>query len=310
MAEDSLLLKINKLHRDLFPNLYVVTKNIYEYTIFYLNKCFGYFIEKRRFRKKLGYKLDLKNPRNFNEKIIWKKIYERSPLLTRTADKYEVRNYVKEVLGEEEGNNLLIPLLYVTNKPKTIPFDILPKDFVIKANHGNGWNIIVRNGIFDKKEIIKKCKQWLKIPYGVEKIEWGYKDIKRKIIIEEFISDENGDSPKDYKFQVMNGEVKLIQVFYDRFDDLKNSNFTKDWKYLNFMWPYKQGENMNKPKNLEKMIKLAEILGSAFSHVRIDFYSVNDKIYFGEITHYPSSGLAKFRPEKFDFDFGDEWRLN
>lgn len=307
--EDSLLLKLNKLHRDLFPNLYVFTKNIYEYGMYGLNKATMYAIEKRRFKKKVGYKPNLKNPRSFNEKIVWKKIHERDTLLTKTADKYEVRNYVKDMLGEEEANKILIPLLYVTDKPETIPFDKLPKDFVVKANHGNGWNIIVRNGEYAKKEIIKKCKQWLRIPYGVEKLEWGYKKVNRKIIIERFITDKKGNIPKDYKFQVVNGKVAFIQVFYDRFSNLKNSNFSKDWQFMNFKWPYTMGIKLDKPKNLEKMISLAEMLGSAFTHARIDFYSVDGAIYFGEITHYPSSGLAKFKPEKFDFELGKQWRI-
>lgn len=308
--EDSLLLKLNKLHRDLFPNLYVITKNLYEYGMYSMNKATRYAIEKRRFKKKVGYKPNLKDPRSFNEKIVWKKIHNRDPLLTKTADKYLVRSYVKEVLGEKEANKILIPLLYVTDKPETIPFDKLPDNFVVKANQGNGWNIIVKNGNYDKKEIIKKCKLWLKIPYGVEKLEWGYKNINKKIIVEKFIADEKGNSPKDYKFQVFNGKVKFIQVFYDRFTDLKNSNFTKEWEFMNFKWPYKMGRKLEKPKNLEKMIGLAEMLGSAFTHARIDFYSVDGAIYFGEITHYPSSGLAKFKPESFDFELGKYWRLD
>ncbi len=146
----------------------------FQYIIYFLNKITNYKIEKWRFYKRTGYKLNLKKPRSFNEKIVWKKINDRNPLLPITADKYKVRSYIKKVLGEEKAREILIPLLYVTDKPKTIPFEKLSENFVVKSNHGSGTNIIIKNSKYNKKEIVKECKKWLKTPHGLEKLEWAY----------------------------------------------------------------------------------------------------------------------------------------
>ena len=289
--------------------LFILVLTVYNYFFWYANILTNYYFEKKSFKKNLGYKLNLKNPRSFNEKVVYKKIHDRNPLLTRTADKYSVRSYVKEVLGEKEGEKILIPLLYVTDKPKTIPFEKLPKDFVIKANHGSGWNIIVRNGKYNKKEIIKKCEAWLNTPFGLEKMEWAYKDIKRKIVIEEFIQDEKGKSPKDYKFFVFHGKCKMIQVDSDRFEEHTRSLFDENFNYLDMSLKFKQGKKIKPPKKYKEMKKLAEKIVEKFEFARIDLYTTKNKIYLGEITHYPETGNGLFTPIKKDRELGKNWKI-
>lgn len=283
-----------------------------EYLLYYLNKLTNYKIEREIFRKKTGYKPNLKDPKSFNEKIIYKKRKDRNPLLPITADKERVRKYIKKVLGKEEAEKILIPLIHVTDKPETIPFEKLPKNFIIKANHASGRNIIVRDGKFDKKEIIKKCKEWLKMPYRLGKLEWAYQPIKRKIIIEKLITDKNGNIPRDYKFFVFNGKCKLVQIDFDRRTKDKEhtrSLYDGNWNYIDASLKYPQGKRVKKPTNFNEMKSLAEKLGNSFNFIRADFYSVGEKIRFGEITHYPGSGREYFKPKLLDFELGKEWDL-
>jgi len=289
--------------------LFVVLSNIRAYVIYFLNKISNYRLEKKIFYKRLGYPLNLKTPKSFNEKIIWKKIHDRNPLLPVTADKYQVRSYLKEVLGEEKAKEILIPLLYVTDQPETIPFEKLPPDFIVKANHGSGWNIIVRNGKFNKEEIIKTCRRWLKTPYGLQWLEWAYQPIKRKIVIEKLLLD-GGNIAKDYKFFMFHGKCKLFNVTFNRYNNPSRSFFDEKWNFLLLKGPhYSQGSKIKKPIHYEIMLELAEKLSKPFDFVRVDLYNLNGKIYFGELTHYPVSGTMKFEPNSFDFELEKYWNI-
>ena len=289
--------------------MFILVLTVYNYFFWYANILTNYYFDRRKFKKNLGYKLNLKNPRSFNEKIVYKKIYDRDPLLTKTSDKYRVRDYVKKVLGEKEGEKILIPLLYVTDKPETIPFEKLPKDFVVKANHGSGWNIIVRDGKYNKKEIIKKCKAWLKTPHGLDKLEWAYKNVKRKIIIEKLLEDNDGNIPKDYKFFVFHGKCKMIQVDFDRFCGHTKTLCDENWNYLDVVYGYEKGRPLKKSEKINKLKKLAEHLAKPFSHVRVDLYCLGNQPYVGEFTHYSLTGMTPFKPEKFDFELGKYWKI-
>jgi hypothetical protein len=191
--------------------LFVTLVIIRAYSLYFINRISNYRLEKIKFYKELGYPLNLKNPISFNEKIFWKKIYDRNPLLPVASDKYQVRSYVQVLLGEERAREILIPLLYVTNRPETIPFERLPSAFIIKPNHASGRNIIVKDGHYNQKEIIKTCQRWLKTPYGLEKLEWAYQSIKRKIVIEELLLEE-GEVPTDFKFHMFHGKCKSILI--------------------------------------------------------------------------------------------------
>lgn len=291
------------------PPMYNTLVNL----VYYLNKITNYSLEKYKFYKSLGYKLNLKNPKSFNEKITWKKINDRNPLLPITADKYRVRQYIKDILGEKEANEILIPLLYVGDDPKKIPFEDLPDEYIIKANHNSGPNFIKRkNDKINKKEIILIFKKQLKKSYGTEKNEWAYQKIPRKIIIEKLLIDENGKIPKDYKFHMNHNQCEFVRVFSDRQTNLSAVTYDENWNFL----PNIKINNIPigvltaKPPNFKKMLEIAKKLSKKFDYIRVDLYTINNKIYFGELTHYPGSGRAKIEPRLFDFKLGDKWKLD
>ncbi len=277
-----------------------------------IEKLFDNSIEKLRFRKKLGCKLDLINPASFNQKLVWKKLYDRNPLLPVTSDKYAVRFFVKDVFGTEEAEKILIPLLYMTDQPENIPFDELPEEYVIKANHGYGAKacIFVKDDAPpDKGNIIRVSKKWLGSSYGALAHEWAYQSIKRKVIIEKLVKDENGNLPKDYKFFIFHGKCRLIQVDHNRFSKHVRTLYSPDWKPLEISYSYPRGQEEPVPSKIDRMIYLSEKLSKHFDFVRVDLYIIEDRIYFGELTHYPESGLGRFSPDSFDFELGKYWKL-
>lgn len=246
-----------------------------------------------------GKSINFKNPKTFNEKINWIKLYDRRPIMTKLADKYAVREYVKEKLGEK----YLIPLLWSGKNPEDIPFDELPNSFVIKTNHASGTNIIVKNkSELNREEAIKQLKSWLSKNYYYPKREWAYKEIDRKVVVEEFIGPKN-KVPEDYKLFVINEKVVLIQVDHDR--DVKHTRSLYDpkWNKLNYTLEFEKSEIvLDKPNKLDELIYCAEILGEGFSQVRIDFYIVDDQLYFGEITFYHGAGFERFIPNDYELN--------
>jgi hypothetical protein len=264
--------------------------------------------ERRVFEERHGYSLDLKNPKSFNQKMCWKKIYDRNKLIPVTSDKYLVYDYIRNILGEEKIR--LIPLLFVTDDPRLIPFDKLPEEYIIKANHGSGKNMVIERGSkINKDDIIRQCQKWLATPYGLFKHEWAYQPIKRKIIIQPLLRDSKGLLPADYKFYVFHGKCKVIQVSQDRMSEHKLNLYTPQWNPINAKKKFPLGEIVEPPRKLEEMIKISEILSDHFSFVRVDFYLIEDSIYFGELTHYPGSGRSRFTPTSFDFELGSYWDL-
>ena len=310
----------------LFPIYYSYTG----YKIFNLIiKLTGYKEEKQHFFKSLGYHPNIENPRSFNEKVLQKKFYDRNPILPIVSDKFLVRKYLKDVLGEKEAKKILIPLLYETNKPESIPFEYLPEEYIIKANHACRQYILVENmkkqkkytivnankttKLFDckkaRKEIINICRNWLSMPYGFRGLEWAYQPIKRKIVIEKLLRDSKGKIPADYKFSIIHGKCQLIQVYYDRFVDINRAWYTPEWKYINIKGHIGKASYKQKPENLEIMIFLAELLGKSFDFIRVDLYLVDKKIYFGELTNYPLAGRTPFDPISLDFELGSKWKI-
>ena len=291
--------------------LFAILINMKAYFFYFLNKVYGYHYVKVKFYKKIGYPLNLKCPRSFNEKIAWKKIHDRNPLLPVTADKYQVRSYIKEILGEDKAKELLIPLLYVTDKPETIPFSKLPPAFIVKPNHASGRYIIVEDGKFNKEEIIDACRRWLMTPYGLDKLEWAYKPIKkRKILVEKLLREEKINILKEFNFHMFHGKCKLVNVLFDKMNNLSVSCFDEKWYFLPVKIPRRpQGPKIQKPKNYEIMLELAEKLAKPFDHVRVDLYNLNGKIYFGELTHYTASGVWKYEPSSFAFELGKHWKV-
>lgn len=262
------------------------------------------YIIEHQFERAVGYKPNIDNPKSFNEKMQWLKLYNEDPLLTKCADKYLVREYVKEKIGEE----YLIPLLGVWDSPDEIDFDKLPNQFVLKVNWGSGQNIIVKDkSKLDIKEAKAKLKEWLK-PHSNHYylgFEWCYKNIQAKIIAEKYIQQLNDDL-YDYKFLSYNGKVKNLFVVSDRYNNKYVDFYDTDWNKLPFERLYHNSPNgIAKPQNLDKMISLAERLSKDFPFVRVDFYDIEDKIYFGEITFYPGNGLEAFEPVEWDYKLGE-----
>ena len=270
----------------------------------------GYKKEKKRFREKLGYELNLKKPKTFNQKIVWKKIYDRNPLLRIIVDKHKVREYVTLMIGEKKAKMILIPLLFSTKNPKKIPFDTLPKECIIKTTHASNTNIIVntKNPI-DQRNAIKQLISWCNKPFGLLHHEWAYHKISPRIIIEKLLYDDNGELPIDYKFLVFHGKCHYIQVYDQRKTEITCSFFDNDWNQLSISWKNSKGPYITKPDNLNLMIEIAERLASPFDFLRVDLYSINGKIYFGELTNYPASGHLQIKPLKADLQIGSKWKI-
>lgn len=234
-----------------------------------------------QFYHQLGYHIDFDNPKTFNEKIQWLKLYYHNPLLTICADKYLVRDYIKEQIGEE----YLIPLLGVWDSADEIDFDALPKQFVLKVNWGSGQNIIVKNkSKLDIKDAKKKLNKWMEplSNHYYHGFEWCYKDIKPKIICEQYIEQENNDIT-DYKVLCFHGTPQNIFTCTERATGLKVDFFTMDWVHLPFERLYHPCalKCPTKPQFLEKMGKLAHKLSKNFIFIRVDFYEIRGTLYIG-----------------------------
>ena len=259
---------------------------------------------KRWYKKATGNDLDLRNPKSFNEKIQWLKLYDSTPLKTRLADKYLVRGWIKEKIGEE----YLVPLLGVWDSFDDIDFDKLPTKFVLKANHGSSWNIVVDDkAAFNQVEAKKKFDTWMKLNFAFQVgFELHYMNIPRKIIAEKYL--ENTEGLKDYRFYCFNG--KPYQVWVDIYSGTPNhlrSIFDMDWNKIPMKCTWPDGGTLlcKKPQTFEKMKEFATLLSRGFSFVRVDFFEVNGKLYMGEMTFTPMSGAGKFDPLKWDKKFGE-----
>jgi hypothetical protein len=252
-------------------------------------------------------KPNLKKPITFNEKIQWYKIYYRSPIFRQLADKYRVRDYVKEKVGEQYLNELL----GVYKKPSEIDFEKLPEKFVLKCVHGSGFNLLVKDK--SKLNIEATCKQlrkWQKKNFYNKGKEWSYKNLEPLIVAENFLTDQNG-ALNDYKFFCFNGEIKFVQVDLERKINDYRCYYDTNWDKLPFYTeknPFFEGE-VEKPENLEDMIHVVKELSKDIPFVRVDLYSVNNKTIFGEMTFYPTNGTKAFLPLEYNRIIGDYFIL-
>lgn len=286
-----------------------VLVNILNYQKYYsIHKFLGFPLKKLDFYYTHGYELDLKNPKTFNERIVYRQLFETNPLLATLVDKYAVREYVKEKIGEK----YLIPLLQVADSYEEIDFSSLPHEFILKSTHGSGENIIFKNGknnCTDNKKLLERViTGWLKKKYRYQQLISFVQLIKRQIIIEKLLTNEKKEIPKDYKFFIFDGKLEFIQVDQDRFSSHAQNYYDKDWKRTNFTWRCKIGKLDEKPVLLDKMIELAEILASDFTFMRVDFYNIGKEIYFGELTPCPGGGTAAFNPVEYDNFYGEKWK--
>lgn len=260
---------------------------------------------KLQYKNIIGEKLNLNNPQTFNEKLQWLKLNDRKDIYTTMVDKYEVKKYVSDVIGEK----YIIPTLGIYNSFDEIDFEKLPNKFVVKCTHDSGSTIICKDKKkFDIKKAKKKINKALKYNYYYAGREWPYKNVKPRIIIEEYIEDEELKDLRDYKFFCFNGKVNLFKVDFNRFLKHRANYYDKNLKLLEFgeeVCPPDFEKKIEIPKDIMKMILLAEKLANGTKFVRIDFYYTNKKIYFGEMTFYPASGFGKFIPDSWDERLGE-----
>ncbi len=259
-----------------------------------------------QFRLRMGYKLDLKNPRSYSEKLQWLKLNYRNDNQTRCVDKYLVRDFVSNRIGD----SYLIPLLGVWDSFDEIDFDKLPNEFVLKCNHdSNSIKICRDKSKFDKDSAKLFFDQKIRNSFYYCSREWPYKNVKPRIIAEKYMEDDKTKELRDYKFFCFNGEVKAMFIATDRQSPDKPTAFDFFDTSFNHL-PIKQGHpnacNIpDKPSCFFKMLDLSRELSAGFPHVRIDFYEINGCVYFGEMTFYHFGGLMPFIPLEWDYKFGD-----
>lgn len=278
--------------------------------LYLINKGFFNWLSDKKYLKmkyklETGESLNLNEPQTFNQKLQWLKLYDRNPRYTKMVDKYQVKKLVADIIGEE----YIIPTLGIWNDFKSIDFNSLPHKFALKPTHTSGNIYLCKDkSTINYIKLSKEFKRWLKQNYYYIHREWPYKNVEPKIIAEKYM----GENLFDYKFFCFNGKVKTILVCSNRNRDSKNTDFyNKDWMLMPFT---RQNHTNNskgipKPKNLEKMICISEKLSAGISFVRVDLYEIEGRVFFGELTFYPSSGFEGFKPKKYDKVLGDWLKL-
>lgn len=253
---------------------------------------------------------NISNPKRYTEKIQWYKLNYRDPLMTICADKYLAKDYLSQ-----KGFSKYVPELYqVCDRIEDVVFENLPNSFIIKCNNGYGANVIVRDKTsLDISSVYKKFKKWKKLATVDIAREWAYKNIPPKIIVEELLISNDGTQQgnlNDYKVMCFNGTPKVIWVDVDRYSNHKRNFYDTQWNLL----PVKSDcpvceKSIPSPFGLDKMLEIASSIAKDFPFVRVDFYSVNQEVYIGELTFYPWSGCVKYAPDSFDFTLGEMFVL-
>ena len=257
------------------------------------------------FARKFKRLCDFRSPKTFNEKLNWRKLYQRDPRFAVFADKLAVKSEVAALIGAQ----YVIPTLWSGERPEDIPFESLDPPYVVKTNHG--WNdaVFVRaKGDLNVPQIRKKIKAALKSRHGHKNREWAYSRIKPMALVERMLQVPNGDVPEDYKFFVYHGRVHFVQKDAGRFGNHEMAFFDRDWNKLPFTKgnPQIKGD-VPQPAHYDLMIELAEKIGALFDFVRVDFYDLPQGVYFGETTFYPAAGFGRFYPDEWDEAFGRPW---
>lgn len=255
---------------------------------------------------RMRYWFNLNNPKTFNEKLQWLKVYYRRPDFTTMVDKYAVKEYVAKIVG----GGKIIPTIGVWKSFDEIDFDTLPNQFVLKCTHDSGGIVICR----DKKQLNyekakKRINSSLATNYYYHTREFPYKDVKPRIIAEELLTDDKTKDLRDYKFFCFNGVVRMFKIDFDRFTDHHANYYDPNGILLPFgeaNYPPVYNRKLEMPTKLDEMKILAEKLSSGIPFVRVDFYEVNDKVYFGELTFFPAAGCSKYTDMSWDKKMG-EW---
>lgn len=283
----------------------------YRKTIYCNIGLYNWLDDKRFLKKKfslyMGETLNTDFPSTFNEKLQWLKLHDRKPEYTIMVDKYKVREYVTRKIGEQ----YLIPLIGAWDSTNEIDFGMLPEKFAIKCNHNSGLGMYIckDKSKMDITKVKKRLRKGLKQDYYLTSREWPYKDVPRKIIAEQYLENSELGGLTDYKIHCFNGVPKFILVCRDRFSEsgLTEDFYTPEWELMSVKRPNIPNAKtpLIKPEKLDEMLDLAKKLSDNIPFLRVDFYYVNCKIYFSELTFFPASGFAPFEPDRWDKTFGD-----
>lgn len=263
-----------------------------------------------RYYQIMGKKLDLRHPRTYSEKLQWLKLYDRRPEYATMVDKYAVKKYVADKIGEE----YVVPLLGVWERAEEIDFDALPEQFVLKTNHDTANVLICKDkSAFDRERALKHLSSCLNTNNFLWGREWPYKNVKRLVFAEALLKDDASDDLPDYKFFCFDGKVRFFLIATDRYkkgEKTKLDFFYPDGRHMDACYGYPNAKTPPPlPSKLDEMMRLAEILSKGIPHVRVDFYECNKKVYFGELTFYTGCGFISFTPEQWEETIGSYLRL-
>lgn len=255
-------------------------------------------------KHRMNYPLNLDNPRRYNEKLQWMKLYDRRDIYTKMVDKYEAKEYVQDIIGSE----YVIPTIAVWNNTDEIEWDKLPNQFVLKCTHDSGGLVICKNkAMLDRNKAIAKLKKSLQNDFYMAAREWPYKNVPRRIIAEQYMEDEKTKELRDYKFFCFNGEPKALFIATDRQnrEEPYFDFFDMEFNHLNMRHGHPNAPVLpEKPSQFDLMKQLAAKLSKGYPQLRVDLYEVNGKVYFGELTLFHHTGMVNFEPASWDDTFG------
>lgn len=267
-----------------------------------LRGCDDRLFSNLQYLRRQGRWPDLDRPRTFNEQILKLKVSHRDPRLKICAHKLHVRDFV----AAKGLSDILVPLLGVWETAGEVDFSRLPERFVIKAAHGSGMNILCRDkSRFDESKAKKRLAAWLRTNFYEIGREWAYDGIEPCVVAEEFLCDETGEPPRDYKFHCFLGEPRYVQVDYARFVRHTRALYDENWNKLPCRLEYRfEPSVQERPRHFDNMMATARALSADFPYVRVDLYETPDGVRFGELTFYPGKGVERFSPSEYDEVWG------
>lgn len=259
------------------------------------------------FRCKMGYWMDFDNPKTFNEKLQWLKLYNRNPFYTTLVDKYAVKEYVANLIGKE----YVIPTLGVWNNAKEIDFDKLPNQFVLKTTNGGGGDVVIckDKSKLDREYVVKHLNQSLKKSIYKNLREWPYKNVLPRVIAEKYMEDDSGEL-RDFKVLCFEGVPKMTEYHQGRYKTHTQDFYDENWNMLPiYQGTPLSGKSIEKPVFFDEMMMLSSKLSKDMPHVRVDWYYVQHQLYFGEMTFFDASGFEDFEPKEYNRILGNWIKL-